>query len=54
MAGANKREEMTPEEDAANTKLRLLLLNEKLNKLKGEIEWEIQSFYLRNPDSMIE
>lgn len=52
MAGTDSRS--TLEEDAALTRRRLSLLRAKLHKLQEEIDWEIRSFSLRNPDSVIE
>lgn len=46
--------QMTPEEDAANTRLRLSQLYEKLEFVKGQIRWEHEAFALRNPDYMVE
>jgi hypothetical protein len=52
MAGTYNSEEV--ERDATITRLRLSLLRAKLQKTQDEIDWEIQSFSLRNPDSVIE
>lgn len=52
MAGTDSRQAI--EEDAALTRLRLSLLRTKLYKLQEEIDWEIRSYSLRNPDSVIE
>lgn len=52
MAEADNRKEV--EKEAAIIRLRLFLLREEEQKIKDQIEWEINAFSLRNPGFVIE
>lgn len=46
--------DMTPEQDAAHTRLRLALLYEQLQGVQDKIRWEKEAYTLRNPDYVVE